>query len=1293
MAWNRRRNNDNGKTKIDSKRAAVSLSLKDDLARSRHSRVHRLEVMEARSLMAADTIWVGGVYFEEDSGGDYHGDIFQVTFEGGAAGTTLTRLIIDGDQNAKGYGVGDLIFDTLDTGYGSDHSYGFKIIDLKTADPKASVIATVEDGSTRLVLDFQNFRSGDKLIFEIDVDEIQQYDPTEKDLSVINEGIDPITSGVEFQGSMFEAFFSAPHYVSTTAKTTFLNRYDSLLVGTNLNLPEDNFQGKRDRSTGAVATTIQQPLPVTLAGKVFVDNDLNLLQSTTEKGISGVRLDLYKKATDGSFQSTGYWTVTDSLGRYRFGAELKLQPAVYQLRQTQPDGYFSVGAIPGRIAQQPNSVSTGEVVAGNLDWLTEIDIPKGDLNAVDLNFAEAEPAELSGFVYVDTNNDGIKQSTEQGIAGVTIRLEPLGSNSSQVRTMVTDANGRYLFTGLMYGSYRVVESVQPTAYLDGKESVGTVDGKVIGSATVNDAITNIALFGASIGREYNFGEILGAEISGKVFHDKNNDGRFQSATESGIAGAVIKLLDESGNVVGTISSDAQGNYRFTNLQPGTYSITETTPNGYLDGKDEVGTINGSVNGVLEQSDRFGNIVLVAGNKGINYNFGEILPGRIAGKIWVDSNPNGKKDPSERILSGVKVELLDESGKVIATTTTDATGRYVFDSLPPGKYQVREIQPSGYFQGGQLAPPNNGNATKQDLVSDVVVGSGEQIDDIDFYEIPPAKISGYVFQDGEPLVTSDGKLPANLSDYRDGKRTSDDRYLSGVRIELRKADGKKIDSADVLPGFYSSGEFSVLTNVSGFYEFAGLRPGNYTLYEIQPQGYQDGLDTAGSTGGVAVNRDGLLTIQQQQEVALLNASPLTITNYDAIIGVGAIGDVESIENNFSEVVVKGKPIPPVPPIENPRPNPEPPIFSPFKFPAPPPPLIAGPWVLTTLPPDPGPGHDVGYTWHLSVINAGYPRGDRPELEVNRQLAQRFSRRLNLDSWVIQGLNDATMMIVSKDDRPPLRKSGFDVDDAKILAGDFNGDGTDETALFLEGEWLLDTNGNGRWDRGDLWLRLGGKGDYPVVGDWDNDGKDDVGIFGPQWRGDRRALAAEVGLPTRTNPNHDKPQNPPPDENEATDGKRLMQRTANAIPRADNIDHVFRFGYAPDTAVAGDWNGDGISKIGIYRNGLWILDEDGDGQFTRKDKSITFGQAGDQPLVGDFDGDGIDELAIQRGNQVIVDSNHNGVIDATDMVFELQGLESSKAVVAVGDFDGDGKDEPAVHRKEDIKLPLETKRVAG
>ena len=50
-------------------------------------------------------------------------------------------------------------------------------------------------------------------------------------------------------------------------------------------------------------------------------------------------------------------------------------------------------------------------------------------------------------------------------------------------------------------------------------------------------------------------------------------------------------------------------------------------------------------------------------------------------------------------------------------------------------------------------------------------------------------------------------------------------------------------------------------------------------------------------------------------------------------------------------------------------------------------------------------------------------------------------------------------------------------------------------FLDGEWFIDINGNGRWDEEDIWLKLGTKGDQPVVGDWDGDGKDDIGIFGP------------------------------------------------------------------------------------------------------------------------------------------------------------------------------------------------------
>src|SRR5699024_6993178 len=56
--------------------------------------------------------------------------------------------------------------------------------------------------------------------------------------------------------------------------------------------------------------------------------------------------------------------------------------------------------------------------------------------------------------------------------------------------------------------------------------------------------------------------------------------------------------------------------------------------------------------------------------------------------WIDSNRDGVQDPDEDVLPGVTVELLDEAGDVVATTTTDTHGRYLFDGLGAGTYQVR-----------------------------------------------------------------------------------------------------------------------------------------------------------------------------------------------------------------------------------------------------------------------------------------------------------------------------------------------------------------------------------------------------------------------------------------------------------------------------------------------------------------------------------------------------------------------------------------------------------------------------
>ena len=71
------------------------------------------------------------------------------------------------------------------------------------------------------------------------------------------------------------------------------------------------------------------------------------------------------------------------------------------------------------------------------------------------------------------------------------------------------------------------------------------------------------------------------------------------------------------------------------------------------------------------------------------------------------------------------------------------------------------------------------------------------------------------------------------------------------------------------------------------------------------------------------------------------------------------------------------------------------------------------------------------------------------------------------------------------------------------------------MFIDGHWYLDLNGNGRWDEGDLWAQLGSQDDLPVTGDWDADGKTDIGIYGPAWPRDPWAIAREPGLPDADN----------------------------------------------------------------------------------------------------------------------------------------------------------------------------------
>jgi MYXO-CTERM domain-containing protein len=117
------------------------------------------------------------------------------------------------------------------------------------------------------------------------------------------------------------------------------------------------------------------------------------------------------------------------------------------------------------------------------------------------------------------------------------------------------------------------------------------------------------------------GESATSTLSGYVYADINNNG-LPDSFEHGISGVEITLQGHelSGDIVSlTTWTNKYGDYLFADLSPGKYSVTETQPLKFIEGKaNEVG----SAGGVALSSDRFVEIGLAARVAAVNYNFGE-----------------------------------------------------------------------------------------------------------------------------------------------------------------------------------------------------------------------------------------------------------------------------------------------------------------------------------------------------------------------------------------------------------------------------------------------------------------------------------------------------------------------------------------------------------------------------------------------------------------------------------------------------------------------------------------------
>jgi PKD repeat protein len=139
-----------------------------------------------------------------------------------------------------------------------------------------------------------------------------------------------------------------------------------------------------------------------------------------------------------------------------------------------------------------------------------------------------------------------------------------------------------------------------------------------------------------------------------------------------------------------------------------------------------------------------------------------------------------------------------------------------------------------------------------------------------------------------------------------------------------------------------------------------------------------------------------------------------------------------------------------------------------------------------------------------------------------------------------------------------------------------------------------------------------------------------------------------------------------------------------------DKTFSWGKQPgDIPITGDWNGDNIDETGIFRNGDWYLDMNNKGiwEGSPTDKEFSWGkQPGDVPITGDWNGNGITKTGIFRpGTGFYLDMNNNGAWDPTSDTMLIWGLQPNDIPVS-GDWNGDGITETGIFRNGDWYLDI-------
>lgn len=400
-----------------------------------------------------------------------------------------------------------------------------------------------------------------------------------------------------------------------------------------------------------------------VSGTKYADLDGDGVRDGSEPGLPGVEI---RAARENGVILSG---LSGSDGFYRICG---LAPGgAYRIDEVLPPGFEQTGPADHRPSRR--------VVARDLGYFVEF--CDGDLAGLDFG-NQALANLIGGTKFEDLNANGVRDSGEPGLAGVTIHLNPVSEGDERVAT--TDASGAFLFTEVPPGSYLLSET-EPAGFTQTAPATGSIP---VTLAEGGNSLEN--LFG-------NFRGTLTGSISGFKFNDLNGNGT-REAEEAGTGGVTISLTPLPSGTVLSVATGSDGAFTFSDVPFGSYVLTEVVPAGFA---QTAPAPPGSIAVTLSAAQQTSTGHLF-GNQAVE-------TATIRGLKIFDLNSNSVVDGLDRPLEGVVFVLTDSEGAE-RRATSGADGTFTFSELPPGTYVLSEILPPNFFQTFPGTPTAPGTYT-------------------------------------------------------------------------------------------------------------------------------------------------------------------------------------------------------------------------------------------------------------------------------------------------------------------------------------------------------------------------------------------------------------------------------------------------------------------------------------------------------------------------------------------------------------------------------------------------------